>query len=118
MTDKRYILDKNHKLIKADLMTWARFFEDMKNRRVAQDIIGDIKVSTVFLGIDYNFGEKGNPLLFETMIFGGKRDEEQWRWHTWKEAEQGHKKIVKNLTNRRAYNSLSDLIQELTNLKQ
>jgi len=110
MTDKKYILDKNHELIETDLITWARFLEDIKNRRVAQDFIGDsrkttageiaklIIISTVFLGIDHNFGE-GEPLLFETMIFGGKRDEEQERWHTWKEAEEGHQKIVKEFKN-------------------
>lgn len=97
MTSKKYILGENHELIEeTDLRTWGRFLENIKNRRVAQDVIDNVKVSTVFLGLDHNFGE-GKPLLFETMIFGGERDEEEWRWHTWKEAEEGHKKIVKEL---------------------
>ena len=96
MTNQKYILGKNHELIEADLMTWARFFEDIDNRRVANDFIGKIQISTVFLGIDHNFG-KGKPLLFETMIFGGEKDGEQYRWHTWKEAEEGHKKILTTL---------------------
>ncbi len=98
MTNQKYILGKNHELIEADLITWAKFFEDIKNRKVAKDIIGEIEVSTVFSGLDHNWGG-GEPLLFETMIFGGERDEEQHRYHTWKEAEKGHKKIVKELTN-------------------
>jgi len=93
MINKKYILGKNHELIETDLMTWATFFEDINNRRVANDFIGKVQVSTVFLGIDHNCGE-GEPLLFETMIFGGKRNEEQWRWHTWEEAERNHQKIV------------------------
>ncbi len=96
MNNQKYILGKNHELIEADLMTWARFFEDKDNRRVALDVIGDSQISTVFLGCDHNWGE-GEPLLFETMIFGGKRGGEQWRWHTWQEAEEGHKKIVEEL---------------------
>jgi hypothetical protein len=70
-------------------MQWARAFED-DMRRVAFDENGDIRVSTVFLGLDHNlYGDR--PELFETMIFGGPHDEEQWRYATWDEAEAGHK---------------------------
>ena len=53
-----------------------------------------IEVSTVFLGIDHAF-MGGPPQLFETMIFrkgkAGEADgQEQWRWHTWEEAETAH----------------------------
>ena len=96
MIFKKFILDKDHNLVEADLLTWARFFEDIKKRRVAYDKVGDVVLSSVFLGIDYNWG-RGKPLLFETMIFGGKRDGETERYHTWKEAERGHKKILKEL---------------------
>jgi hypothetical protein len=47
-------------------------------------------VSTVFLGIDHNFGN-GPPLLFETMVFGGEYDGYCKRYSTWEEAEGGHK---------------------------
>ena len=100
MTDKKYILGKNHELVEADLITWGRFFEDINNRRVAEDSIDGARISTVFLGIDHNFGE-GEPLLFETMIFGGKRDGEQWRWHTWEEAERKHREIVAEIKRKR-----------------
>ena len=96
MTDKKYILNKKHELIEADLITWANFFENINNRIVAQDFVNGVRVSTVFLGIDHNFGD-GLPLLFETMLFGGEQDENQWRWHTWQEAKAGHKEIVKQL---------------------
>lgn len=53
-----------------------------------------IKVSTVFLGLDHNY-EDGPPILFETMIFGGKHDEYQERYSTWDEAVEGHARAVK-----------------------
>ena len=82
MTDKKYILGKNHELVEADLITWGRFFEDINNRRVAEDSIDGARISTVFLGIDHNFGE-GEPLLFETMISGGEHDTYVERCSTW-----------------------------------
>jgi hypothetical protein len=89
-----YILD-NHKAVKCDLMTWARWFEEgCDNRRVAQDQIGDVKISTVFLGINHQWGE-GPPLLFETMIFGGEHDEFQERCTTWEQAEEMHARALR-----------------------
>jgi hypothetical protein len=75
-----------------DLIEWAKSFEG-QNRIVEQTQIGDVKVSTVFLGLDHSFGG-GEPLLFETMIFGGKEDGFQDRYSTWDEAVEGHKKAV------------------------
>lgn len=52
-----------------------------------------VEVSTVFLGLDHNWGI-GPPLLFETMIFGGVHDEYQERYSIWDEAEAGHARAV------------------------
>lgn len=50
MTNK-YILDG--KSVKpASLMEWANWFETA-DRRVAKDTIGDVDISTVFLGVDH-----------------------------------------------------------------
>lgn len=92
MIQQKYIL-KDKKIIPVDLMTWAKWFETVE-RHIGNDYIGKIQVSTVFLGIDHNFGE-GEPLLFETMIFGGKYDDYQERYSTYEEAEKGHKKAIK-----------------------
>lgn len=81
-----------------DTPRWARMIEDSESRRVAKTTVGDADVSTVFLGIDYNWTGKGPPLVFETMIFGGNYDQETWRWSTWNEAEAGHTRIVAALT--------------------
>lgn len=84
MTDK-YILE-GETPVKTDLMTWAKWFEaGCDNRRVASTKRDGIHVSTVFLGLDHQWGE-GPPILFETMIFGGPHDEWQDRCSTWDQA--------------------------------
>lgn len=58
--------------------------------------IGLSDVSTVFLSMDHSLGGligDGSPVLFETMVFGGEHDEYQERYHTYDEAEEGHKRI-------------------------
>lgn len=86
----RYALDENRTpVLVDDLMEWARRYE-FDDRRVASSTIGDVRVSTVFLGLDHQFGE-GPPLLFESMVFGGKFDGYQARYSTWAEAEAGHR---------------------------
>lgn len=73
-----------------EMFEWARLFEDNDSRKIGSDKRGDILVSTVWLGLDHQWGD-GPPLIFETMIFGGEHDEEQWRYSTREEAEAGHK---------------------------
>lgn len=72
-----------------NVLEWANWFEDA-DRVVAQIDRDGVRVSTVFLGIDHRFDADGPPLIFETMIFGGEHDEEQWRYSTWDEAMAGH----------------------------
>lgn len=88
-----YVLDGHEAVPCADVLEWGRAFGDTEKRRVAATEIGDIHVSTVFLGLDHSFGE-GPPMIFETMIFGGDHDEDQWRYSTWEEAEKGHAAAV------------------------
>lgn len=61
--------------------------------RVGNWTDGTVRVSTVFLGINHNFGD-GPPILFETMIFGGKHDQYQDRYATYAEAVAGHAAAV------------------------
>ena len=74
-----------------DVLKWAAWIEETSNREIAQHKIGDVLLSTVFLGLDHSFG-RGPPLLYETMIFGGEHDQEQWRYSTHEEAIEGHAK--------------------------
>ncbi len=61
-----------------------------ETRRIAEDRQQGVRVSTVFLGMNQNYGD-GPPLIFETMIFGGEHSDEQWRYATETEAVEGHK---------------------------
>jgi hypothetical protein len=66
MSDKYYILDDAGNPVPCDdLQQWAQWYETANAKRiVAQDDVADgVKVSTVFLGLDHNYGE-GPPLLY------------------------------------------------------
>lgn len=74
----RYVLDNDGEPVaQPDLLKWAEWFETA-DRSVADDNIGDTRVSTVFLGLDHSL-HGDPPMLYETMIFGGKHDEYQER---------------------------------------
>jgi hypothetical protein len=88
-----YILDGHTPVPVKSFYEWARWYEKA-NRRVAETCFPGIRVSTVFLSLDHGFGNLGMPILFETMVFGGLFHEEQWRYATWEEAEQGHADLV------------------------
>ena len=92
--DSTYILDGHTPVQCPDVEEWAKWFGENKfKRHVADEKIGDVRVSTVFLGVDHSFGD-GPPVLFETMVFGGPLDEETDRCSTWDQAEQMHAEMV------------------------
>ena len=66
-----YILAEDGKTPKRvkDVIEWAQAFEK-QDRQVAEDFIGRVRVSTVFLGIDHDWSGIRKPVLWETMIFG------------------------------------------------
>jgi hypothetical protein len=79
---------------------WAKAFEDKDNNRIGLDYLTkEVCVSTVFLGLDHNFGGGGPPLLFETMVFSEDervKDQACWRYATMAKAVEGHKKICED----------------------
>jgi hypothetical protein len=83
-------------VMEVPLLEWARRIEDADNRRIAYDTIGEVHVSTIFLGIDvgisWMFDERAPPLLFETMAFPS--GDLIGRWATIDEAEAEHAKVV------------------------
>jgi hypothetical protein len=89
---KYYILE-GHEPRPAEMLEWAKWHSTAE-KIVAQDTfdVGDKKVfvSTVFLGMDHSWNG-GPPLLFETMVFGGEYDQQQWRCSTWEQAVSQHK---------------------------
>lgn len=74
-----------------DVLEWADWFENNRMCWHLVDHHADVRVSTVFLGLDHSFGLQDGPILFETMIFGGPHDGYQKRYRTTEEAKKGHK---------------------------
>lgn len=91
----KYILEGHTPVLCEDLLKWSAWFEDA-DRHVNKTEIGEVRISTVFLGLDHSFGEEG-IILFETLIFGGEFDQRMWRYSTWEEAEIGHREAVKKV---------------------
>ena len=96
MTDQ-FILDGHEPVPCDDLFEWGRWLQTAE-RKGASDTVGDVRVSTVFLGLEHSFGE-GPPVLFETMVFGGTLSDEMDRYCTWDEAEAGHAAMVRRVRN-------------------
>ncbi len=87
-----YILDDSRNAIRCGMDEWGEFMSDPSKRIVARSTLSVSEVSTVFLGMDHSFME-GPPLLFETMVFGGKHDGYMERYCTWEEAQAGHDRV-------------------------
>lgn len=91
---RNYILKGKTPVLCDDIMEWAKAFERTSERIVKQtDLPNDVRVSTVFLGLDHSFGT-GEPLLFETMIFGGEHNDYTERCSTWEQAEAQHERCI------------------------
>lgn len=73
---------------------WGKWFKNFKNRQIKKTEKNGVTVSTVFLGIDHSFSKAREPVLFETMIFGGEKDGYQKRYCTMQEALDGHNEIM------------------------
>lgn len=106
-----YVLDKQHRVIRADAHEWSLFFSDFSKRQLAETITSLYRISTVFLGIDHGWG-KGPPIVFETMAFelaetevkfsdGQKfithEDFETARYSSWDDAMAGHRAMVRRI---------------------
>lgn len=92
-----YILDDNGNPVRApDLHAWAKWMATTRNdRHVANDTIGDVHVSTVFLGVDHGWGRGAErPVLWESMIFGGRHDQYQERYTSREDALAGHQRAL------------------------
>jgi len=89
-----YILDVDGKTPVGtdDIHVWATFKTNYGRCQKRETVAEGIDVSTVFLGIDHSYVKGGPPILWETMIFGGKHDQYQDRYATYDEAMIGHEK--------------------------
>ena len=77
-----------------DFWEWCELFASPE-RVVAYDVLDDVEVSTVWLGIDYTFGlDERAPRIYETMIFGGELDQVGERYPNRVAAQAGHDQWV------------------------
>ena len=100
-----YIL-VNGKIKKVTFLEWAKWFSDFDQRVIDRTEIKDLPaypsgdfISTIFLGLDHgseldDITNESLPVLFESMVFGGKFDQRGWRYSSYGEAKRGHWIIV------------------------
>jgi hypothetical protein len=81
-------------------LTWLMAGKEA--RMIAETFIGDVRISTVFLGMDHAW-LGGPPVLFESMIFAhgdpryGFVDGNHARYCTWDEAIAGHEEFTERV---------------------
>jgi hypothetical protein len=92
MTDNYMLDEKGEPVIASDSIQWGLWFQAAE-RHVADDMIGDVRVSTVFLGMAHGW-MSGEPILWETMVFGGPLNGTQQRCGG---ARENAKKMHKNV---------------------
>lgn len=89
-----YVLDAERKPVQhANDDAWWRWFNVEDNRRVAKTTVGDVWISTVFIGVDL-LPPPNRGKLFETQVFGGEHSRERFYAATWEEAQAQHARIV------------------------
>lgn len=95
-----YKLDDNKNVVECSMFESEEFIIDPKNKIIEETSINDVRISTVFLPIDHFLLDiPHRPVVFETMIFGGKHDLYQERYCIYDEAVEGHKKAVEMVRN-------------------
>jgi len=92
---EHYKLDDENNPIPCSIREWGEMYrgeESNKRRKVANDLMDDYEISTVFTGYDMGYEDK--LLLFETMVFNKGNEIYVERCGTWQEAENMHKKAI------------------------
>ena len=89
-----YKLDKNNKVVPGNVLDVGKYVGN-KVRRSYIPIDGEmIFISTTFLSLDHRHNKKeGDPIVFETMVFGGNYHHYESRYCTWDEAVVGHVEV-------------------------
>ena len=94
-----YILDENNKPIRSTIVDCGEWLNKNPERKaVKQENVDDVRISTVFLGLDHAWNSD-IPVLWETMIFGGEHDQYMDRYSSYEDALEGHQ-IALNLVNK------------------
>ncbi len=103
-----YKLDENKNVVPGTMDDVEEIFTNHHKKIVKQENVGDKFISTVFLSIDHGYPRRSDhtenyrPVVFETMINDETKDKwlnYQERYHTWKEAEEGHQRAIEWVKN-------------------
>lgn len=90
-----YKLDENNVVTRCKTIEEFAIYFESKQRYLCKNSLGDIWVSTVFLGIDHSFDVNDAPIVFESMVFNKDNDLDQERYSTYADAIQGHIALCK-----------------------
>jgi hypothetical protein len=94
-----YILTADNQPVAVSVREASKWIEENPTKKqIGFDILEDengneISVSTVFLGLDHSWDNKG-LILWETMIFGGINDQYQERYNSYEDALEGHQRAI------------------------
>ncbi len=115
-----YTLDDNNNVVKSTMLESCMIRQD-KKFIVKQEIIGEVKLSTVFMGLDHSMNSHNppddhKPIVFETMIFGGEHNDYQERCSTWDEALKMHQDAVDLVNGGKMSDNVPDLIREVADM--
>jgi hypothetical protein len=103
MCNKKFILIDTLPVEIDDLIFWAKEFNNNTKRIVKKTNIGNILISTVFLGICHEFlDDHKHCILFETLVFDDKKECPEYEGHmirytTYQKALKGHNELVKEV---------------------
>lgn len=94
---QHYIL-KGRLVVPATLEQWAEFFPS-RERVIGVTSIGDVDISTVFLGIDHRIPIEPDqpPVVFETMVFPDRVWEYCTRCSTYEQALVQHQRACRHV---------------------
>jgi hypothetical protein len=85
----------NRKSEPIDVISWAHLRGNMQYCRIAEDDIGNIYISTVWVGVRMSPFDDSPPRIFETMVFNLGADEEYIQQYSTEEAARiGHAAAV------------------------
>lgn len=94
---EHYILDdQGNVLVEPDLFTWGDWMQKNPEKiHIAQDDVNGLRVSTIFLGLDFDITEESEtPLVFETMVYRGDTILLQRRFDSMAYAKASHEIAV------------------------
>jgi hypothetical protein len=90
-----YILDADgNPRLEPDMEAWVAWMQLDERPLAETQVSPEVCVRTRFMGTDQRRTEVGAPLLWTTMIVGGKHNDFQERYASRDEALEGHKRAV------------------------